>query len=131
MNERTVEPSEVELQQTAQAARAALASSIARLDDRVKHLRTTAFEATAASGWGIAAACAWWLSAALDRPRHAARRARPPLLAVVLTTALKATSIALTGVLLYASYRHARKLAAENSTPLLGQPTARGIRAQA
>lgn len=110
--ERTSEPNEAELQHTAQAARDALASSLARLDDRVKHMRSTAVEASAASGLGIAAVCAWWLSTAIDRPRHVNGFARrPPLAALVITTALKAASLALTGALMYASYRHARKIA--------------------
>jgi hypothetical protein len=110
----TQEPNEIELQHQARAARDALTSSLARLDDRVKHMRSTAVEASAASGWGIAAACAWWLSMAIDRPRHSddfVRRARPSLAALVVTTTLKAASLALTGALVYASYRHARKLA--------------------
>ncbi|HET8935246.1 MAG TPA: hypothetical protein VFN67_17480 [Polyangiales bacterium] len=110
--ERMSEPNEAELQHTAQAARDALASSLSRLDDRVKHIRSTAVEASAASGLGIAAVCTWWLSMAIDRPRHRNGFARrPPLGALVLTTALKAASLALTGALVYASYRHARKVA--------------------
>jgi hypothetical protein len=117
MSDGTSEPNEVELQHTADAAKEALASSLARLDDRVKHIRSSAVDATAASGWGIAAACAWWLSIALDRPRAAPTRARivrPPLATVVLTNALKTASFVLTGVLVYASYRHVRRLGSEN-----------------
>lgn len=109
---RSSEPNEVELQHTAQAARDALASSLARLDDRVKHMRSTAVEASTASGLGLAAACVWWLSTAIDPPRHVNGFVRrPPLAALVLRTALKAASLALTGALVYASYRHARKVA--------------------
>lgn len=106
------EPSEQELQFQAQAAKEALATSLARLDDRVKHIRSTAVNATAASGWGIAAACAWWLSFAFKpkREEHGLRPARPSLFATVLTAALRTAGVVVTGALLYASYRRARKL---------------------
>jgi hypothetical protein len=114
VSEQQHEPSEQELQQQAQAAREALASSLARLDDRVKHIRSAAVNATAASGWGIAAAAAWWLSFAVKPKQHALqlpiRRARPSLFASVLTTALRTAGVVVTGALLYASYRRARHL---------------------
>jgi hypothetical protein len=114
------EPSEQELQQQAQAAREALASSISRLDDRVKHIRSTAVNATAASGWGLAAAAAWWLSFAI-KPKHEmqlpVRRARPSLFASILTTALRTAGVVVTGALLYASYRRARHLSDDNGAP--------------
>lgn len=108
------EPSEQELQQQAQAAREALATSLARLDDRVKHMRSTAVNATAASGWGIAAACAWWLSFAIKPKREELplRHARPSFFATVVTTALRTAGVVVAGALLYASYRRARKLSA-------------------
>jgi len=121
------EPSEQELQQQAQAAREALASSLARLDDRVKHMRSTAVNATAASGWGLAAACAWWLSFAIKPKREELplRRVRPSLFATVLTTALRTAGVVVTGALLYASYRRARQLGEGEGTTLpSGQLTA-------
>jgi hypothetical protein len=121
------EPSEQELQQQAQAAREALATSLARLDDRVKHMRSTAVNATAASGWGLAAACAWWLSFAIKpkREQQPLRRARPSLFATVLTTTLRTAGVVVTGALLYASYRRARQLADDQAAPMpAGQLTA-------
>jgi hypothetical protein len=126
MSDRPSKPDVAELQHTAQAAREALTSSLARLDDRVKQLRNTAAEATAASGWGIAAVAAWWLSFAIDRPRPThvhGRIARPPLASVIFTTALKTASVVLTGALVYASYRHARRLAAPSTDTVVGQLT--------
>jgi len=118
MNDQAAEPNVEELQQTAHAAREALLSSLSRLDDRVKELKTHAVDATAASGWGIAAGLAWWLSFAIDRPRalpkhgsYAGRVARKRSVAsVVLTTAVKTAGVVLTGVLLYSSYQRARRL---------------------
>ena len=54
MNDHAPEPNVEELQHTAAVAREALLSSISRLDDRVKEIKTHAVDATAASGWGIA-----------------------------------------------------------------------------
>jgi hypothetical protein len=107
-----------DLQHEAAAAREALTASLARLHHRVKHMTSTARDATVASGWGIAAAAAWWLSFAIDRPQskpsvrlhglgHNGRRS---VAASVLTTALKGASLVLTGALMYASYRRARQL---------------------
>jgi|GEM_PF-5335286 len=118
ISEQQHEPSELELQQQAQAAREALASSLSRLDDRVKHIRSTAVNATAASGWGLAAAAAWWLSVAIKPKQHELhlpiRRARPSLFASILTTALRTAGVVATGALLYASYRRARHLSDDN-----------------
>lgn len=116
MSDGNAEPNVEELQQTAHAAREALMSSISRLDERVKEIKTHAVDATAASGWGIAAAVAWWLSFAIDRrpralPKYASRLVpKPSVTRVVVTTAIKAAGIALTGVLLYSSYQRARRL---------------------
>ena len=119
MSDGNAEPNVEELQQTAHAAREALLTSISRLDERVKEIKTHAVDATAASGWGIAAAFAWWLSFAIDRrpralPKYGSYASRivhkPSLTRVVLTTAIKAAGLALTGVLLYSSYRRARRL---------------------
>ena len=122
VNNEVHEPSEQELQQQAQAARDALASSLARLDDRVKHIRSTAVNATAASGWGVAAACAWWLSFAIKPKREELqlplRRVRPSLFASVLTTALRTAGVVVTGALLYASYRRARQLSHDSDAPM-------------
>lgn len=121
MSDQTSEPTEVELQQTAQAAREALASSIARLDDRVKHIRSTAVNATAASGWGIAAAAAWWLSFAIKpKPTHLVypRIQRPSVIARVFTTALRTAGVVVAGTLLYASYQRARRLASDQDAAL-------------
>jgi len=119
MSDGNAEPNVEELQQTAHAAREALLSSISRLDERVKEIKTHAVDATAASGWGIAAAFAWWLSLAIDRkpralpkygtyPNRSARK--PSMTRVVLTTALKTAGLVATGVLLYSSYQRARRL---------------------
>lgn len=123
MSDQAAEPNVEELQQTAHAAREALLSSLSRLDERVKDLKSHAVDATAAGGWGIAAAFAWWMSLAIDRPRtlrmlpkqgsYASRIAhmhRPSLTSVVLTTAFKTAGLVLTGVLLYSSYQRARRL---------------------
>lgn len=124
MSDQTTEPNEAELAQTAQAAREALTSSLARLDDRVKHIRSTAVNATAASGWGIAAAAAWWLSFAIKpKPAHLdfgryPRIQRPSLVATVLTTALRTAGVVVAGTLLYASYQRARRLAADQDAPV-------------
>jgi hypothetical protein len=134
MSERSSEPDVAELQRSAQTARDALVSSIARLDDRVKHMRSTAVNATAASAWGIAAACAWWLSFASDRQREApvrAHHARPALAAVLLTSALKTAGVVLTGALLYASYRRARRLGASTDAAPVRQLSAGESRLQA
>jgi hypothetical protein len=91
------------------------------LDDRVKHIRSTAINATAASGWGIAAAAAWWLSFAIKpKPAHIVypRIQRPSLAATVLTTALRTAGVVVAGTLLYASYQRARRLAADHDAPL-------------
>lgn len=122
MSEQTSEPNVAELQHTAQAAREALASSLARLDDRVKHMRSTAVNATAASGWGIAAAAAWWLSSAVDRRSHAPAFARRPSFAARLFTGvLKTASVVLTGTLLYAAYRRASQLGESTAPMPVGQ----------
>ena len=122
MSDQAPEPNVGELQQTAQQAREALLSSVTRLEDRVKSIKSQAVDATAASGWGIAAGLAWWLSLAVRQPRglvlpkhgsypsRIARAHRPSVAAVVLTTAFKTAGLVLTGVLLYSSYRRARRL---------------------
>lgn len=124
ISEQPIEPSEQELQERAQAAREALASSLARLDDRVKQMRSTALNATAASGWGLAAACALWVSFAIKpkRKREELPARRPSLFASVLTGVLRTAGVVATGALLYASYRRARRLA--DSQVTAGQLTA-------
>lgn len=136
MSEQVAEPNVEELQQTAQQAREALLSSVSRLEDKVKSIKSQAVDATAASGWGIAAGLAWWLSLAIHRPRglvlpkhgsYASRVAnahKPSLTAVVLTSAFKTAGLVLTGVLLYSSYRRARRLAPVPTPNPLALPTA-------
>lgn len=117
MTDRKSEPNVVELQRTALAAREELIDSLSRLDRRVKHMAGNAANATVASGWGLAAACAWWLSIAIDRPRRRAlERDKERLSArqgrgrAVMITALKAAGFVVTGVMLYSAYRRARRL---------------------
>ena len=138
MTERYSEPSAAELQHTALAAREQLIDSLGRLDQRVKHLAGTAANASAASGWGIAAACAWWVSATLGRPRQEYKEykeykeyqeyprrfgARRGLGATLLTTALKAVGFVATGVMVYAAVTRARR-AADIGVPTAPQLTA-------
>lgn len=114
MSDRPSRPDVAELQQTAQIARDQLMRSIGRLDNRVKRMASTAVDATAASGWGIAAASALWISIAIDRPRYEAperRRPVPSLGKAVIKTAMKAAGFVLSGVLMYSFYRRARRLA--------------------
>ena len=137
MNDHAAEPNVEELQQTAQQARDALFSSVSRLEDRVKSIKSQAVDATAASGWGIAAGLAWWLSLAVHRPRglvlpkygtYASRIARahkPSVAAVVFTTAFKTAGLVLTGVLLYSSYRRARRLNIATGANPLALPSSR------
>jgi hypothetical protein len=143
MNDQAPEPNVEELQQTAQQARDALLSSVSRLEDRVKSIKSQAADATAASGWGIAAGLAWWLSVAVHRPRglllpkhgtYSSRTAhthKPSLAVVVITTAFKTAGLVLTGVLLYSSYRRARRLNFATPANPLALPSSRARASEA
>lgn len=103
------DPSPTELEHTARAAREQLMASIAHLEQRTKHLASTAKNATAAGGWGIAAACAFFVSVSFARRPPKQRWEPPPsLLSTVLRAAAATVGLVATGVLVYSAQRHAR-----------------------
>lgn len=102
-------PNPAELEHTARAAREQLMASISHLEQRTKQLANTAKNATAAGGWGIAAACAFFVSVSIARRPRKPRWEEPPsLMSTVLRAAAATVGLVATGVLVYSAQRHAR-----------------------
>jgi heme/copper-type cytochrome/quinol oxidase subunit 3 len=105
------EPNTAELEHTARAAREQLMASISHLEQRTKHLASSAKNATAAGGWGIAAACAFFVSMSFARRQQTARWEPPPsTFSKVLRAAAATVGLVATGVLVYSAQRRARAL---------------------
>jgi hypothetical protein len=121
MTDRPSEPSSAELEHTARAAREQLMDSIAHLEQRTKQIAYTAKNATAAGGWGIAAACAFFVSVSLARrPRRPRWEPPPSVFSVVLRAAAATAGLVATGVLVYSAQRRARALIElEHAAPTL------------
>lgn len=105
------EPNPAELENTARAAREQLMQSISHLEQRTKHLAETAKNATAAGGWGLAAAAAFFVSVSFARRPQQPRWEPPPsTFSRVLRAAAATAGLVATGVLIYSAQRRARAL---------------------
>ena len=103
-------PNPAELEHTARAAREQLLASISHLEQRTKHFAQTAKNATAAGGWGIAAACAFFVSVSIARRPQTAPRWEPPpsTFSKIMRAAAATVGLVATGVLVYSAQRRAR-----------------------
>jgi hypothetical protein len=111
MTEHSTQLTTSELQQTALNAREQLFDSLARFDRRVKQMASTAANASAASGWGIAALCAYWVSAKLDQPSQSLPErfvARRSFGASLFTAAVRTVGFVAAGAMVYVAVRRAR-----------------------
>jgi hypothetical protein len=125
MTEHSTQLTTAELQQTALNAREQLFGSLARLDQRVKHLASTAANASAASGWGIAALCAFWISAKLEQPSQSLPErfvARRSFGASLFTSAVRTVGFVAAGAMVYVAVRRARGAADVMTLPAV-QPS--------
>jgi hypothetical protein len=129
MTDEAQEPDTTELELRAQQAREQLMTSLARLDQRAKHMVHQATDASLASGLCAAAAVTFWLSVSfIRRPRAqlqlraqntlAPERVRPrSVMSIALRTVVVAAGLVATGLLVQAAQRRTRNLSASVVAP--------------